>query len=264
MEARIIDKGSNLNTGKSTSVSKVGAIHSVDSCGTVDGPGVRFIVFTAGCPLSCQYCHNPDAMCKTNGEPRSVNSVLNELGTYEGFIQRAGGGLTVSGGEPLLQSAFVKDLFKGAKERYHMHTCMDTSGHGDLAQAEDLLAFTDLVLLDIKSWDPSTYRQVTGQSIDACLRFAQLLQRLNKPTWIRFVLVPGLTDATENLEGLADFLKGFSCVERIELLGFHKMGEYKWDELGMDYQLKNIQPPTREQLDRAKAILETSGHRVVG
>ena len=264
MEVNIIDKAQADTSPEAHKVSQYGSIHSIDSCGTVDGPGVRFIAFTAGCPLSCQYCHNPDAMCKGSGKRRTVESVLDELGTYAGFIQRAGGGLTVSGGEPLLQSAFVRELFKGAKERFDMHTCMDTSGHGNLEQAEKVLDYTDLVLLDIKSWDPATYKKVTGQPIDACLRFAKLLQRLNKPTWIRFVLVPGLTDDAENLKGLADFLKGFSCVERIELLGFHKMGEYKWEEMGMDYRLKNTQPPTREQLDRAKAILETSGHRVVG
>ena len=264
MEMHIVNKDPNRITSKTPPVSKVGFIHSVDSCGTVDGPGVRFIVFTAGCPLACQYCHNPDAICKSNGTQRSVNHVLDELGTYAGFIARAGGGLTVSGGEPLMQAAFVRELFKGARDRYGMHTCMDTSGHGNLEQARKVLAYTDLVLLDIKSWNPQTYRQVTGHPIDACLRFAKLLQQLNKPTWIRYVLVPGLTDARENLEGLADFLKGFSCVERIELLGFHKMGEYKWDELAMDYRLKDTQPPTREQMSRAKSILETSGHRVVG
>ncbi|MBN2715795.1 MAG: pyruvate formate lyase-activating protein [Deltaproteobacteria bacterium] len=261
---RIVEKDPGHITAKTPPVSKVGFIHSVDSCGTVDGPGVRFIVFTSGCPLACQYCHNPDAICKSNGEQRSVNSVLDELGTYAGFIERAGGGLTVSGGEPLMQSAYVTQLFRGAKERFGLHTCLDTSGHGNLTQAEALLEYTDMVLLDIKSWNPQTYRDVTGQPIDACLRFAKLLQKLNKPTWIRYVLVPGLTDAKENLEGLAAFLKGFSCIERIELLGFHKMGEYKWEEMGMPYRLKDTNPPTREQRDIAKAILEQSGHRVVG
>ncbi len=264
MEMRIVDKDPRLITAKTPPVSDVGFIHSVDSCGTVDGPGVRFIVFTSGCPLACQYCHNPDAICKSNGHKRSVNSVLDELGTYAGFIHRAGGGLTVSGGEPLMQSNFVRKLFKDAKERYDLHTALDTSGHGNIEQARALLAYTDLVLLDIKSWLPDTYRAVTGQSMDPCLRFARLLQALNKPTWIRFVLVPGLTDARENLEGLAEFLKGLTCVERVELLGFHKMGEYKWEEMGMGYQLKDTLPPTREQLDRAKRILEKSGHRVVG
>ncbi|MBN2339965.1 MAG: pyruvate formate lyase-activating protein [Deltaproteobacteria bacterium] len=243
--------------------SDVGYIHSVDSCGTVDGPGVRFIVFTSGCPLRCVYCHNPDALCKTNGLQRSVDDLLDEIGTYAEFIKRANGGITVSGGEPLSQHRFVEALFRGAKKRYGLHTALDTSGHGNLGAVKSLLDVTDLVLLDIKSWNPNTYQQVTGQKVDSCLQFARLLQERKQPTWIRYVLVPGVTDAPDNLRGLAEFLRGMNCVERIELLSFHKMGEYKWEELGIDYTLKDVLPPTREQILSAAKILHESGRKVV-
>lgn len=241
-----------------------GYIHSVESCGTVDGPGVRFVVFTSGCPLRCQYCHNPDAFHKTHGTPRSVESLVDEIGTYADFIQRANGGLTVSGGEPLLQSKFVTALFKGVKQRFGLHTTLDTSGHGNINAAKTLLDYTDLVMLDIKSWLPDTYERLTGQKIDTCLQFAQLLSERKQATWIRYVLVPQITDSQQNLKGLAQFLQGMASVQRIELLPFHKMGEYKWEELGLPYALKDISPPTETQLANARNILQSSGHPVIG
>lgn len=263
MEAENLQKNHRQDTAERPNLSTVGYIHSVDSCGTVDGPGVRFIVFTTGCPLRCLYCHNPDTRYKEDGAKRTVGSLIDEIGTYAEFIKRAGGGLTVSGGEPLVQNDFVRELFIGVKERFDMHTALDTSGDGNLEAAESLLEVTDLVLLDIKSWNPETYREVCGRPIEPCLQFAKRLHALKQPTWVRFVLVPGLTDAEENIAGLARFLKDMDMVERIELLSFHKMGEYKWDELGLDYKLKDVEPPSAKLRARAKEILETSGHPVI-
>ena len=246
-----------------TATSPKGFIHSVDSCGTVDGPGVRFVVFTSGCPLRCLYCHNPDARYIKNGQQRSLEDVLAEIGNYHEFINRAGGGLTVSGGEPLLQAKFVGALLQAVKERYQMHTVLDTSGHASLKNASIVLPHADLVLLDIKSWHRKTYSKVTSQPIDKCLAFAELLKAQAKPTWVRYVLVPGLTDEKENLEGLSGFLSTMPNIERIEILPFHKMGEYKWESLKLEYQLSDVQPPSPGQIRRAKAIFALSGHEVV-
>lgn len=246
-----------------TAASTSGYIHSVDSCGTVDGPGVRFVVFTTGCPLRCMYCHNPDARYVRDGTKRSLDSLLDEIATYSDFINRAGGGLTVSGGEPLMQAEFVAELFKGAKERYGLHTALDTSGHSSIKQADKVLPYADLVLLDIKSWDRKTYFKVTSRSKDKCIAFARHLNKIKKPAWIRYVLVPGLTDAEENLQGLSNFLGTLDNIERIEILPFHKMGEYKWEALKYDYKLQEVNPPTAEQIEQAKSILESSGHTVL-
>ena len=151
--------------------SRIGYIHSVDSCGTVDGPGIRFVVFTSGCPLRCLYCHNPDTGKLVDGKQRTVEELLDEIGTYHQFLRRAKGGLTVSGGEPLVQAKFVSELFQGVKERYNMHTTLDTSGHVGPKKANKVLPYTDLVMLDIKSWDRETYKKVTTKKIDKCLAF---------------------------------------------------------------------------------------------
>lgn len=246
-----------------TATETTGYIHSVDSCGTVDGPGVRFVVFTSGCPMRCLYCHNPDTRYMQYGKPRSLDDLLDEIGAYSDFIKRAGGGLTVSGGEPLVQADFVAALFKGVKERYGMHTALDTSGHVSLKSAQKVLEYTDLVLLDIKSWDRATFTKVTSQSIDKCLAFANFLKDIGKPAWIRFVLVPGLTDDEKNMQGLSDFIGTLGNVERIEILPFHNMAEYKWEAMGFDYKLKGVLPPGEELIEKARRIFAKSGREVV-
>ena len=240
-----------------------GYIHSVESFGTVDGPGIRFLVFMSGCPLRCRYCHNPDALERRSGTLRTVNEMLKEIEPFAQFIKRSNGGITAGGGEPLLQAGFVAKLFTGVKERFGLHTALDTSGHGDLNDAARLLDCTDLVLLDIKSFLPETYLKTTTRDIAPCLCFANLLEKRKHPTWIRYVLVPGLTDAPSNLGGLARFLRDMSCVERIELLPFHQMGKYKWKALGLPYLLESTPLPNSEQIAAAKQILETSGHPVL-
>ncbi|WP_088893345.1 pyruvate formate-lyase-activating protein [Leptolyngbya ohadii] len=239
-----------------------GYIHSIETCGTVDGPGIRFVIFTAGCPLRCLYCANPDCRYMENGRKISVDELIPEIQKYASYMNASGGGLTVSGGEPLYQPHFVAELFKRCRA-LGIHTALDTSGYCDLPIAKPVIEQTDLVLLDIKSFDPKNYQKVTGVDLEPTLAIARYLNKIHKPTWIRFVFVPGLTDAPHNVEGLADFVATLKNVERLEVLPFHKMGEYKWQQLGYDYQLQNTEPPTAEQVQAIQAIFRSRGIRVV-
>lgn len=234
-----------------------GFVHSVEVGSFVDGPGVRYVVFLAGCPLRCQYCHNPDTW-KCKGEPREAFRVVAEIAKTAAFLKAGHGGVTISGGEPLAQPEFVLDILRGAKS-LGLHTALDTSGYfGDRA-SKDLFGSLDLVLLDIKSWNPATYRELTGVDIEPTLRFARQLSAICKPTWVRFVLVPGLTDDPRNIEGLAAFVASLTNVERVEVVPFHQMGARKWQELRLPYKLVGTQPPTAEEVARAKAVFEAHG-----
>ncbi|MBP0010251.1 MULTISPECIES: pyruvate formate-lyase-activating protein [unclassified Roseofilum] len=232
-----------------------GIIHSIETCGTVDGPGIRFVIFTKGCPLRCLYCHNPDSRCIEDGEAISVDELMVEIEKYRSYFQFSGGGVTVTGGEPLMQPEFVKEIFQRCRQ-IGVHTALDTSGYINVEMAKPVLDYTDLVLLDIKSFDPQIYKKVTHVSIEPTLDFARYLNEIQKPTWIRFVLVPGLTDAFNNVKGLAEFVALFENVEKVEILPFHKMGEYKWQQLGYDYQLKNTEPPSQELLEQTIGIFK--------
>ena len=220
-----------------------GRIHSIETCGTLDGPGIRYIVYTQGCPLSCVYCHNPDCRAFDGGHEVSVESLFKDICRYRSFI--SSGGLTVSGGEPLIQPRFVRALFKRCREA-GIHTALDTSGYTDLQTANLVLEYTDLVLLDIKSSDEATHLRTTGVKRAPIIRFAEHLHQINKPAWIRFVLVPGWTDSPENVRGVAEFVSRFPNVERLEVLPFHKLGEYKWEALDFPYKLKDVRPPRPE------------------
>jgi pyruvate formate lyase activating enzyme len=235
-----------------------GYIHSVETCGTVDGPGIRFVIFTTGCPLRCLYCSNPDCRYLENGKQVSVDELIAEIQKYTNYMKASGGGVTISGGEPLYQPEFIREVFRRCKE-LGIHTALDTSGFCDLEIAKSVLEFVDLVLLDIKSFDPATYTKVTNVSITPTLYLAKYLSKIKKPTWIRFVLVPGLTDDPQNIAGLADFVATLNNVEKLEVLPFHKMGEYKWEELGYEYQLKNTPAPTPEQVQNTLNIFLSRG-----
>ncbi|BDA68149.1 Pyruvate formate-lyase activating enzyme [Rivularia sp. IAM M-261] len=235
-----------------------GYIHSVESCGTVDGPGIRFLVFTSGCPLRCLYCSNPDCRKLENGKQISVDEIVTEIQKYTSYMKSSGGGVTISGGEPLFQPSFVREIFKRCKS-LGIHTALDTSGFCDLESAKSVLEFVDLVLLDIKSFDPITYTYVTGVRIEPTLALAKYLDEINKPTWIRYVLVPSLTDDPENIAGLANFIATLNNVERVEVLPFHKMGEYKWEQLGFEYLLKETPTPSPEQVQVAIDIFRSKG-----
>lgn len=239
-----------------------GYIHSVETCGTVDGPGIRFVIFTAGCPLRCLYCSNPDCRYIENGNKVTVDELVDEVRKYTSYMNASGGGVTVSGGEPLYQPHFVAELLKRCRS-LGIHTTLDTSGYCDLQIAKPVIEQADLVLLDIKSFDPEIYRKVTSVSLEPTLAIANYLNTIGKPTWIRFVMVSGLTDIPHNVEGLADFVAILQNVEKVEVLPFHKMGEYKWEQLGYNYQLKDTQPPTQEQVQAVHAIFHSRGIHVV-
>jgi len=238
------------------SIGSTGVIHSIETCGTVDGPGIRFVIFTKGCPLRCLYCHNPDSRSIEDGESISVDELMAEIEKYRSYFQFSGGGVTVTGGEPFMQPEFVKEIFKRCHQ-LGIHTALDTSGYVRLNQAKPVLEYTDLVLLDIKSFDPKIYHEVTKVSIEPTLDFARYLNEIHKPTWIRFVLVPDLTDGIENVTGLAQFIENFDNVEQVEVLPFHKLGEYKWEQLGYDYELKTTEPPSEELLERTINIFKS-------
>ncbi|MEM6520527.1 MAG: pyruvate formate-lyase-activating protein [Cyanobacteria bacterium P01_C01_bin.70] len=235
-----------------------GRIHSIETSSTVDGPGIRYVIFTQGCLLRCLYCHNPDTRDLHGGREITVDELIDDIKTYQSYLTYSGGGVTITGGEPLLQPEFVREIFR----RCHalgIHTALDTSGFPDFAAAKPVLDYTDLVLLDIKAFDPETYHRVTHVAIEPTLHFARHLSRIQKPSWIRFVLVPGLTDDPANVEGVAQFAASLNIVEKVDVLPFHKMGEYKWKELGLTYLLSDTHPPTPEQTEAVKAIFRSYG-----
>lgn len=238
-----------------------GFIHSFESLGTVDGPGIRFIVFMQGCPLRCQYCHNPDTWNMKDAKHECTpEEVIQKVQNVKQYFGRKGG-ITISGGEPFLQAKFVKDTFKILKEQ-GIHTCVDTSGHYLNDSVKEALEYTDLILLDIKSIDKGVHKELTTKELDNTLEFMEYLQSINKPVWIRHVLVPGFTDNDDHLRILADYLKKFNNIQRIDVLPFHQLGEFKWEELRLEYKLKNTTPPTRDRVENAKQILATSGIEV--
>jgi len=235
-----------------------GYVHSYETAGAVDGPGLRFVVFVSGCPLRCLYCHNPDSHNRTDGKKTTAAEVIDEISKYKDFLTRTNGGVTVSGGEPLFQQDFVTEIFRGCKN-LGLHTALDTSGYLGNKVSDGLLEVTDLVLLDIKSFDPKTYTRVTGSRLQPTLDFAQHLSDIKKPMWIRCVLVPGLTDDLETFENLAKFLSKLNLVEQIEILPFHKMGEQKWKALNRPYTLWDTQPPSQELVSQVKNIFRSRG-----
>ena len=235
-----------------------GKIHSFESFGTVDGPGIRFVVFVQGCPMRCLYCHNPDTWSVDGGTQYTAEEVASRILKYKNYFT-GGGGATVSGGEPLMQAGFVEELFTILKKS-GIHTALDTSGALYDARNprafDSLLAVTDLVLLDIKHIDDDEHIKLTGRSNKNILAFARYLSDLGKPVWIRHVLVPGITDNDEYLHRLKVFLSTLTNVEKVEVLPYHTMGEVKYNKLGIDYPLKGVQPPSPERVKNAKEILK--------
>ena len=236
-----------------------GRIHSVESFGSADGPGVRYIVFLKGCNMRCQYCHNPDTWAKDGGELMTPEEVLKKALRYKTYWKEKGG-ITVSGGEALLQIDFVTELFRLAKEK-GVNTCLDTSGNPFSLEEpfkskfDELMKYTDLFMLDIKHIDDAAHRKLTGQTNQNILEMAAYLSDHGKAMWIRHVLVPGITTEEDELYRLRSFLDTLKTVERVEVLPYHTLGAFKWKELGIPYQLEGVDPPTKEQIDRAKEIL---------
>jgi pyruvate formate lyase activating enzyme len=236
----------------------IGYVHSWEVGSTVDGPGLRFVAFLTGCLLRCRYCHNPDTWHKHNGQPITVSRAMRQIGKYAQVLKISRGGITLSGGEPMVQRAFMMEIFRRCKQ-LGLHTCVDTSGRlGDRMTDSDLMEI-DLQLLDIKSGDPATYERVTGQPLAPTLAYAQRLSDLGRPMWIRFVLVPGLTDDHANVEQVADICASLKSVQRVEVLRFHQMGSDKWHRLGLEYQLEGVEPPDPALTERVRGQFRSRG-----
>lgn len=231
-------------------------VHSIESFGTVDGPGIRFVLFLQGCHLQCKYCHNRDTWNINGGEYKSLDDIFEKIKKYKNYIIPSGGGITVTGGEPLLQVKFLIELFKKVKEE-GITTCIDTSGMVNITQyIKELLQYTDLVLLDIKHIDDEKCKQLVGTSNKKELEFAKYLSENNIKMWIRQVIVPGYTDDEKDLIKLKEFIKTLKTVEKVQLLPYHDMGKFKWEKLGQKYELENVRQANDDDIKRAKDILE--------
>lgn len=240
-----------------------GYIHSYESFGTVDGPGIRFVVFFQGCMMRCLYCHNADTWQLNTGKEVTVAELMQEIVSYKHFIMPNGGGVTASGGEAILQAPFVKEWFKACHAE-GISTCLDTNGYVKhySETIDELIEVTDLVMLDLKQQKEDIHKKLTGISNQYAKRFAQYLAEHNKRTWIRYVIVPNWTDDDESAHLLGQFTQDMANIEKIELLPYHNIGAYKWQALGKEYALTDIEPPSKSTLERLKNILEQYGHTV--
>ena len=228
---------------------EIGFLHSFTTGSALDGPGIRVVAWTAGCLWRCLYCHNPDTWTMRNGIPVTLARAVEELGKYRQGLKVMSGGFTLSGGEPLMQDRFAIRLFAHAKSM-GIHTALDTNGYLGERLADAELEEIDLVLLDIKAWDSERHRRLTGMAIGPVLAFAHRLASRKRPVWLRYVLVPGLTDDLDEIRKIADFAAGLGVVERVDILPFHQMGRFKWKQLGLKYELDDTEPPSVELVDR--------------
>lgn len=236
-------------------------VHSYENGSMVDGPGIRFVIFLSGCPLRCQYCHNPDTWDTTkSGKLTDSTEVIQKVKGALNFIKN-GGGVTISGGEPLIKPEFVVEILKECK-KMGLHTTLDTSGFLVKNLTKDILKNTDLFIVDLKCYNPKTYKKVTGVELQPTLEFIEILEKNNKPFWLRFVLVPGLTDNIKDIEKMADYISHLKNLERFEVLPFHKMGEFKWKELGYKYKLSKILPPSLDLLNKVLAVFKKKNIKV--
>ncbi len=250
------DEGEFVDDGKGA----FGYVHSYETSSRYDGPGLRAVLFVSGCLLRCTYCHNPDTWHLKDGTYVSAQQVIDRLGQFASALRALDGGLTISGGEVLVQLAFTKRILAGAK-KLGLNTAIETSGFlGDRVD-DSYLSVLDLVLLDIKSSNPETYKAVTSRDLAPTLRFAERLAKINKPVWVRFTLVPGLTDDPANVEGIAKFVAPMKNVEWVEVQPFHKMGEFKWKAMNLEYKHANTEPPTPELTKRVIEQFRAAGCR---
>ncbi len=245
-------------------MSTIGRIHSFESCGTVDGPGIRFIVFLQGCLMRCKYCHNRDTWDLNDGREITVTEIMKEAVTYRHYMNSTGGGITASGGEAMLQPEFVRDFFRAAKAE-GIHTCLDTNGHirKHTKIIDEILDSTDLVMLDLKQLNDEIHQDLVGVSNRRTLDFARYLHKRAQKTWIRYVVVPGYTDDEDSAHRLGAFIKDMDNIEKVEMLPYHQLGEHKWETLGYEYELKEVGVPAKETMEKLKTILEGYGHKVV-
>ncbi len=241
------------------STGRVGWVHSRETASAVDGPGFRYVVWLAGCQLRCLYCHNPDTWAVARGQRMTDDAVLADVASFRAFLSATGGGFTISGGEPLVQHAFAMQLIRRARRELTLHTALDTNGYLGERLSDDDLANIDLVLLDLKAYHNALHQRVTGVDNTPILRFAQRLDTLRRPTWVRFVLVPGLTDDADDIAALASFVAPLRSVERVEILPFHQMGRPKWHQLNKPYTLQETPTPHAEQVEAARSIFQSAG-----
>lgn len=240
----------------------IGKIHSFETFGTVDGPGIRFVVFMQGCNFRCKFCHNPDTWFKDAGKEYTEEEIINEVEKYRKYYEKSGG-ITISGGEPLLQIEFVTSLFKLAKEK-GFNTALDTAGDIDLcvkeniSKLDELLKYTDLVLLDIKEIDEKKHINLTGKSNINTLKVAEYLNSNNIPTILRYVYIKGINDSNETIDGIKKLKQRMKNVIEVDVLGYHKMGEYKWKELGMKNEFEKLNPPTTDEINEVKKFFNSS------
>jgi pyruvate formate lyase activating enzyme len=256
-----------VNLGKGVAESDVrsalatgdmGFLHSFTTGSTVDGPGIRVVAWTTGCMFRCLYCHNPDTWTMSNGIPVTIARATEELRKYRRGLKVMGGGFTLSGGEPLMQDRFAVKLFAAARTM-GVHTAIETNGFFGERLSDAELDTISLVLLDIKTWDPERHRRLTGMDVAPTLAFARRLASFKRPMWVRFVLVPGLTDDVEDIQHIAEFAAGLGNVDRVEVLPFHQMGRFKWQKLNMKYALEAAPPPSVEVVDRAIGVFRAAG-----
>lgn len=238
-----------------------GYLHSIETGAAVDGPGVRCAVFLSGCNMHCLYCHNPDTWKLHDGTAVSLDEVLGKIRPYAPFLRHAGG-VTLTGGEPLVQKDFAVAILRGCKA-LGLHTALDTQGYFGNRLSDDELEAIDLFLLDIKLMNPEAYLRLTGAELQPTLDFARRLARRKKPVWLRYVLVPGYTDADEEVRKLAFFASELGNIERVDILPFHQLGQHKWQELGKTYALAGVRPPSDAAIDQARAIFREHGLNVV-
>jgi pyruvate formate lyase activating enzyme len=238
-----------------------GYAHSYETGSRYDGPGYRVVLFLSGCLLRCQYCHNPDTWHLKDGTYVAADQVLSRLSNFAPALRAMDGGLTISGGEPMVQMAFARRILAGAKQM-GLHTAIQTSGFLGARADDAFLSVVDLVLLDIKSFDPDIYRTATERELAPTLRFAERLAEMGKPVWVRFTLVPGLTDQPHNVEGLARFVAPMKNVEWVEVQPFHQMGAFKWKAMNLEYKLDKTQPASAELVNRVHEQFRAAGCRV--
>ncbi len=240
----------------------LGSVHSWELVTSVDGPGTRMTIFLNGCPLRCIYCHNPDTLKMKDGEPVTSDELLKKIKRYRSVFKSTGGGITISGGEVLMQPRFAATILHGAKEM-GIHTTIDTSGYLGAACTDEMLEDIDLVLLDVKSGDEETYKKVTGRALQPTIDFGDRLAAAGKEIWIRFVVVPGLTDAVDNVENVANIVARWKgAVSRVEVLPFHQMGRDKWNTLGLKYELDETEPPSKDVVERVREQFRAKGLEV--
>jgi len=236
----------------------MGFLHSFTTGSAVDGPGIRLVAWTTACMFRCQYCHNPDTWTLANGIPVTLEQAVDEVQLYANGLKAMHGGFTLSGGEPLMQDRFAARLFAAVK-RMGVHTAMETNGYYGDRMSDEELRNIDLVILDMKAFTRDQHRRVTGLHNDEVLEFCERLAKLKRPMWLRYVLVPGLTDDTEEMRKVAAFGASLGTVEKVEILPFHQLGQYKWERLGLDYALESTSPPSTEQVAKAVEIFREAG-----